>query len=82
MRAERMRERSATLRPRLVSARRAAFSADLVFATKTPKSGSFEGRVVCSATPTLSTLFTDSGAQSGMIRASSGFFLIFRVFAG
>src|SRR5215207_4641069 len=33
-RAERMRERSATLRVRLVSARRAAFSADFVFATK------------------------------------------------
>src|SRR5882672_10341371 len=32
--AERMRERSVTLRVRLVSARRAAFSADLVFATK------------------------------------------------
>src|SRR5690349_6683261 len=46
-RAVRMRERSVTLRLRLVSARRAAFSADLVFATKTPKSGSFEGRVVC-----------------------------------
>src|SRR6185436_5559147 len=33
-RAERMRERSATLRVRLVSARRAAFSADFVLATQ------------------------------------------------
>src|SRR5687768_11287910 len=47
-RAERMRERSATLRVRLVSARRAAFSADLVFATKNlQEPGSFKGRVVC-----------------------------------
>jgi hypothetical protein len=38
--AERMRERSATLRVRLVSARRAAFSADFVFATKeSPETG-------------------------------------------
>ena len=47
-RAVRMRERSAMLRVRLVSARRAAFSADLVFATKNlQEPGSFEGRVVC-----------------------------------
>src|SRR5688572_18215413 len=39
-RAERIRERSATLRLRFVSARRAAFSADFVFATKeSPETG-------------------------------------------
>src|SRR6476659_7501380 len=74
--AERMRERNAMLRVRLVSARRVAFSADLVFATQDLQQfRASKGRVVCSRPPTLST-------PGSRLRYSARLLTVFLYFSG
>src|SRR5688572_19655182 len=75
-RAVRMRERSATLRSRLVSALRAAFSADFVFATQeSPTNPGLERARSVLTTPHLVN-------RSGIVRGLRVFSLIFRMVAG
>src|SRR6476646_3321335 len=74
--AVRMRERNAMLRVRLVSARRAAFSADFVFATQ----GLQQFRAFERARSVLTGPHLVNA--SGIVRGLRTFSFIFRVFAG